>query len=312
MFYCQWSGINPRFINRTIMIAIAGSVISCGGGSDSPAVLIGELIDSAVEGVSYVTDSQSGITDSDGRFNYLSGEAIRFSIGELVFPAVVAGPQITPRELAAGSANPDATTTNIARLLQSLDANGDPTDGISILATAHANATAIELDQSVLDFEADVAVINLVANSGSTTSSLISADDALEHLDQTLVDMQGGGDVTLSGLAGFYDSTVNSIRQHYLLINSDGSATDYSLQEQGCYDTESLQFTALGGDLFQRENLSTGTIEQVRLARQNGSLAFNSDDPDNRVILPEVTELGSSDLVICNGSTAEVVVASRP
>ncbi len=313
MLYHRLSGSEVSFTCRVMLIAAIGGIVSCGGGGDSsPVVSNGVLIDSAVEGVAYQTDTQSGVTDANGQFSYVAGETISFSIGDLAFPVIAAGPQITPQDFAAASADPQAMTANIARLLQSLDTNADPADGITISSIASENATAIDLDQSVAAFEADSAVLSLVANSGSTNTSLISEDAALAHLDQTLETLAESENEapSLADLSGFYDSTVNSIRQHYLQINIDGSAIDYTLQEDGCYDTEPLQFTALGEGLFERLSLATDERSQVRMTREEGDLMITGDD-DETVVLPAVTELASTDLALCPGDGTLPVTSGR-
>ncbi|MCP4231508.1 MAG: hypothetical protein GY771_15365, partial [bacterium] len=59
---------------------------ACGDGSDgsSQTALKGTFIDSAVEGVTYTTDTQSGTTDSTGTFIYLPGEIVSFYIGDIL------------------------------------------------------------------------------------------------------------------------------------------------------------------------------------------------------------------------------------
>lgn len=162
----------------------------CGGGSSTPAsedmVLTGVFIDSPVEGVTYATATQLGLTNAAGEFSYLAGEQVTFSIGATQLPAVAAAAQITPVDIAASSATSAAMTTNIARLLQSLDQDGNPDNGITISADAAVSAASINFDVGIDDFANNAAVINLVANSGSSTTALISADAANAHLNDTL------------------------------------------------------------------------------------------------------------------------------
>lgn len=157
------------------------------------AVLNGVLIDSAVTGMTYSTNTQTGVTDDSGTFDYLAGEKITFSIGSLQFPEVTAQEVITPEDLAIGSDDPAATTTNIARLLQSLDLDGDPDNGIVISPEAAQSAAQIDFNVTQSVFEETSEVLNFVANSGSVNAALISADDASSHLNETLY----GGDILL-------------------------------------------------------------------------------------------------------------------
>lgn len=181
---------------QTLLFGLVLGVSACGGGSsdpvpvpespnDGPTVLSGVFEDSAVAGVTYTTATQSGTTDIDGRFNYLPGEMITFSIGNTQFPAVSAAALIRPEDIAAGSADPTAMTTNIARLLQSLDQDGNPENGITIPAEAATHSANIDFAASVEAFENNAEVINLVANSGSINTALLSATAALAHLNST-------------------------------------------------------------------------------------------------------------------------------
>lgn len=172
----------------------------CGGGSSSPDpttesdsesadnVLTGVFVDSAVTGATFSTETQAGATNTTGEFSYLAGEQVTFSIGNLQLPTVTAAAQVSPVDMGATSSDPAATTTNIARLLQSLDQDGNPDNGITIPATAAASAASVNFDVSTDAFENDPAVINLVANSGSVTTALISAEEANAHLSATLGD----------------------------------------------------------------------------------------------------------------------------
>lgn len=101
---------------------------------------------------------------------------------------VAAQEVISPIDLAVGSDDPLATTTNIARLLQSLDLDGDPDNGIVVPPQAEQSASPIDFNVTETVFEQNAEVINLVANSGSTNTTLISAEDANEHLSDTLND----------------------------------------------------------------------------------------------------------------------------
>lgn len=165
-------------------------ITACGGGdnndSDSDGVLTGVFLDSAVSGVAYATETQSGTTNEDGQFQYLEGENVIFSIGSLVFPEVMAAAEVSPVDMSPSATIEDNVTVNIARLLQSLDTDNNPTNGIAISETADASSTQIDFAQSFEDFSNNVDVINFVANSGSSSSVLISPDVASAHLSSTL------------------------------------------------------------------------------------------------------------------------------
>ena len=188
-------------MNNKLLTALCSAsfiLTGCGGGSSDsdnddggdnkqPIVKTGVFLDSAVENLSYKTATQNGSTDSKGSFTYIEGEDVTFSIGSLEFPVVKAGGVITPMVLANSSVLSNQQVTNIAILLQSLDENGNVDDGIKIPAAASETASgAVNFKSSTADFIASEAVTNLIANSGSENTELVSAEDAQDHLQSTI------------------------------------------------------------------------------------------------------------------------------
>ena len=115
-----------------------------GGGPPAPTEPVpvtppstGVFVDSAVENIYYETKTQKGYTNDLGQFKYAIGETVTFSIGGIKLPTVTAGATITPLDLAQSSGNPTGSNTadvfaNLLVLLQSLDADQDPTNGIKL------------------------------------------------------------------------------------------------------------------------------------------------------------------------------------
>ncbi len=97
-----------------------------------------------VSGVSYSASSgKSGVTDEQGQFDFSYGDTVEFKIGKLSLGKVAATDIITPITLAEGSEN---KLNNLITLLQSLDADSDSYNGISISdATADALSGSINL-----------------------------------------------------------------------------------------------------------------------------------------------------------------------
>jgi len=165
--------------------ASAGSDGDPGDSGDSAgSLLTGRFVDSPVSGLQYATASQSGVTDADGSFSYLAGEQVTFSIGDINFPATLASPTVTPLDVFSTTEIGDTGVVNMTRLLQSLDTDGDPDNGITISPDAAASATGLSVDFNSASFDSEV--INLVANSGSGTTSLIDGETALDHFQETL------------------------------------------------------------------------------------------------------------------------------
>lgn len=155
--------------------------------NDSDTSQTGVFVDSPVANIDYRTFNQRGVTNEAGEFVYQPYDAIIFSIGDIDFPRVRAGSLVTPLDIANSDDTSDPVVLNIARLLLSLDLDGDPDNGIWIGDQAKIAAMGMTVDFSAGDFEAMVA--ELVANSGSVTTTLVSAAYAQSHLEQTLADL---------------------------------------------------------------------------------------------------------------------------
>jgi hypothetical protein len=85
------SNESDRAYMKTIQVCICTFALliltACGDGGSSSSgsnVQNGVFIDSAVEGVTFTTATQSGTTDSDGSFSYLPGEIVSFYIGDIL------------------------------------------------------------------------------------------------------------------------------------------------------------------------------------------------------------------------------------
>lgn len=105
-----------------------------------------------------------------------------FALGPLIFPTILAQASITPISLSPTNSIDDNTAINIAVLLQSLDDDGNPDNGINILLEAILSATELDFTVPPADFAANTDVINLVANSGSSTTVMVERDAAVAHL----------------------------------------------------------------------------------------------------------------------------------
>lgn len=186
-------------IKKSISIITAISLTACGGGSGSepnnvtptptpiviPATIYtGIFIDSAVENLQFKTANESGYTNAKGEFSYQLNEKVTFSIGDIEFPEILANTTLTPLELFNTNDINSTSVVNMLRLLQSLDDDGDPDNGIKIPSKAHELAKNLTVDFSSAGFDQQVA--DLVLMSGAVNSTLISAEQATYHFQLTL------------------------------------------------------------------------------------------------------------------------------
>lgn len=175
--------ISNRFMTALALSAGLGLTACGGGGGESaPAEQSGVFVDAAVAGINYRTATRSGQTDAQGRYAYLPGETVTFSVGDITLPAVTAAGVVTPLTIFAVQNFEDQRVVNLARLLQTLDSDNDTTNGLQISAATHAAATGASLafDQPVADFENEADLGGILASTGDTV--LIPAADAVAHL----------------------------------------------------------------------------------------------------------------------------------
>ena len=170
----------------TLVISFATLLLlgGCGGGGNSnntvvpgvepTPILTGYFTDSAVEGLTYKTDTQSGVTDLNGAFTYQAGETVAFSIGAFMLgESATAAPKMTPLDLIPDSFLPTTRNelspllrnkaintaeviafrklSNMLTFLQALDYDKDASNGITI-----ADGMGIVLEGVSIDFAAEL------------------------------------------------------------------------------------------------------------------------------------------------------------
>ena len=188
----------------------------CGGSSSSTpsgstgsgSAESGIFADSGVEGMDYRTETHSGLTGPGGTFSYESGETVTFSIGNLVLGQAAAAGKLTPMDLVSGATDvTDVRVTNICRLLQTLDTDGDPGNGIKIsseIRTMVSNV-ALNFEDPIEDFAesapmtALMSALNAAGVFDDGLRELCSVGEAQLHLRMTLEGIANEG-----GLSGNY------------------------------------------------------------------------------------------------------------
>ena len=183
-----------------LSLAIAAALAACGGSGDSstsntttppadtstPPVAnnptpvagteTGILSDAQVAGVTYVTSSGvAGVTDAEGKYNFNPGDTVKFTIGAAVLGEVPAKGLLTPIDLAAG----DSTKlTNLLVVMQSLDADGDPRNGISIPEAAAKAMPTVDFTAPTSTLTAS---IKTAMAAGGIQGEVKTEDKAKEH-----------------------------------------------------------------------------------------------------------------------------------
>ena len=166
-----------------IGVCIALIFAGCGGGGGSdggtsdPSTSIGKkgkayYVDAPVGGVGYLCGSQQDVTDDKGGFIFEEGKGCLFYLGGVKLREVEAA-------LLKDGKTIQETDEKIARLLQSLDTDGDPENGIAIDETLVKKLSDAGYDH-VPDSEGDLqAMFDLIAENGG---HVVSEEAAKAHL----------------------------------------------------------------------------------------------------------------------------------
>jgi len=259
------------FLRINVVILVITALTSCGNsdsGNPVKTLLPGYFIDSFVTGLRYETDSQIGTTDADGKFSYVDGEFVSFYVGNIFIGQAKAKSVMTPLDLvpnAIDETNPQVT--NILRFVQTLDSNGDPNDGIDILAAARDTSLSatINFEQDITSFETDQALIDYLASldqiTGNTTT-LVSAAAAQNHFYSSVMSIYsrnyaGPFDGDLSGSWMFIVN--NGVITGTVTINDVATLVSGQMKIDGSAEISVYNSTMVFSAAFNKFGLVSGT-----------------------------------------------------
>ncbi|GAA4325576.1 hypothetical protein GCM10023115_40270 [Pontixanthobacter gangjinensis] len=143
-------------MKRRLIFSCLISIILCACSKDDDpnlqeepqGTLQGVFIDSPVSGLRYETETHSGYTDENGKFDYEEGETVTFFVGDIKLGSAPAAEEISPISIAS-TLDADINTLevqNIAAFLQSLDEDGNPENGIQISQEVSNAISGTEID----------------------------------------------------------------------------------------------------------------------------------------------------------------------
>ena len=177
-------------------LLFAGLTTACGdnpnnGPSGAPLTSVpaetGIFVDSPVEGLRYEAQSFSGNTERDGSFDVAEGETICFFVGQVELGCSEARELLTPIDLFEDATPTSGPVLNVVRLLLSLDADGDGSNGIDLSEIpADARLGGPGVDMAEFDIMSDSDLLEFIDTFGNDLT--INEDDARDHFLQSLVD----------------------------------------------------------------------------------------------------------------------------
>jgi hypothetical protein len=151
--------------------------------------------------VSYRTSSGvTGVTDAAGKYQFNPGDTVKFTIGAAVLGEVTAKGLLTPLDLAQG----DATKLiNLLVVLQSLDADGNPDNGITIPEAVAKAMPTVDLTASTSTLTAG---LRTAMDAGGLTHAVKTEENAKEHFQNQAMKL-----LAANVWAGFHDDGTPSM-----------------------------------------------------------------------------------------------------
>ena len=174
---------------------------------NTTVVSFGSFKDSAVAGINFESGGQQGVTDSNGTFKYEEGQNVTFSVGGVVIGSGPPSSEMTPVDIVEGGSEDNQAVVNIARFLQTLDDDGDPTNGIGISSTTadaiKSAGKSIDFNVAPSTFTENTDVLEVVEKVSSQTGrevELVSETKAKSHLQDTVMQVKKRKGISAPGI----------------------------------------------------------------------------------------------------------------
>ncbi len=178
-------------INHLIIATLASAfLIGCGSSSSDSVASVdtgtGYYLDSVVQGADYICGTQKGVTDEEGKFTFEKGKECTFELAGIKLRTLAADELFDNVKVVE-------TNASVAALLQTVDADGDPSNGITIrnefkeaikemVQTGAINVNA-PIDETVLT-EINTVLENTYPD--LYDGRVVTEEEALEHINDTL------------------------------------------------------------------------------------------------------------------------------
>ena len=192
----------------------------------------GHFIDSPVGGLGIISDTTNCKTDESGGFDYFPGERVELFLGHLPLGDALAAHKISPLDIFESADTSDPRVINMARLLQSLDADASPKEGIMITeAVEFCLFEATEaLGLSTVDFSNADQIDDVIQGTiskcvGTVDLASVTAEDAKINLDRSLDSTMFRKDVSKSPDLGSTKAKLNIMPVWFPALKANGEAT---------------------------------------------------------------------------------------
>lgn len=296
--------------NIYLLFTILSTIIftACGGGGSSGTGAIGKndtvsayLIDSAITGVKYEyeadQESHWGLTDVDGMFTAVGSTDISFSVGGIHLGSIKLNEynkRVTPSDLYGleYSNFTDVRVLNFIQLMQSIDNDLDPSNGIVISIATLATLNDLSLNLSSPSTTSE----DLEAALKGVGISLVPEDIALKHYKATLLSVFGlnfGANLDSEDPVITSPSSVSvDENQTYVLTvtATDDLVVYFSISGT---DSDSLSINTNSGELVFNESPDYETKSSYSVIITAYDSLFNSSTQTLNISINDLTENSS-------------------
>ncbi|WP_297431267.1 DUF2202 domain-containing protein [Sulfurimonas sp.] len=187
--------------------AMSMLLVGCGSSSSTDSTTTGYFIDTAVQNAHYKTSSgKEGETDSQGKFEYKSGDNVTFSLGKLQLGTAIPSTDglATPNNLS----DQNDTVVLMLQTLQSLDSDGNVSNGITIAQETIDKLNGLDTEIFFSDLnETTLLTLNSTYDLGLDKNGDgnldVNATEAIEHMNESVYEWNKSHSQENSKGAGF-------------------------------------------------------------------------------------------------------------
>ncbi len=203
--------LNKRPVAFAIALAMGTTLAGCSNNNSTTAET-GTFVDSAVDGLTYKSNHFSGTTENGGHYQFAQGDNVSFYLGDKIKLGQLLGSveEVSPTDFFGPDATLDQSVINILVLLQSLDSDGDASNGITITLDAIAALEEAwlvaypDVDLATIDLSSltEAEALELATNLGAILADVVAAtpdpdevvteEEATDHFTEVM-----SGDITI-------------------------------------------------------------------------------------------------------------------
>ena len=190
--------LSASLVTATLIFSGCGSSDDSSSTTPTTVTQTGSFVDAPVQGLSYQTATQSGFTDANGTFKYVTGETVEFKLGNLSLGKGTAGTLITPYTIA----DTNDTAINIALLLQNFDGNRSDLNALDLSKLKDYNFTASDFNLSAAPATMKGKIDTLFADNNfaqyrdDMNNTVLSETDVKSAMDEYINKITTNDDIT--------------------------------------------------------------------------------------------------------------------